>query len=169
MKKRKICYILIGGISLLIIFSSILFVRRSIFTNTIFTLPSMELFTLKRNVLYTNIYKRDNMDLLVVFFHPECEFCALEMKELLEHKFKLENMQLLFVTFASINEIESYILKYPIDKLKNATIAIDTHGEFAERFKIKAPPTIIIYNKEGKLKKIFRGAVPVKKIIKYLD
>ena len=39
---------------------------------------------------------------------------------------------------------------------------------FAERFKIKAPPTIIIYDKKGKLKKIFRGAVTIKKIVKYL-
>lgn len=51
--------------------------------------------------------------------------------------------------------MQDFLLQYPIDKLKNATIAIDIHGEFAERFKIKAPPTIIIYDKKGKLKKYF--------------
>ena len=74
----------------------------------------------------------------------------------------------LFITNALESEVQDFLLQYPIDKLKNATIAIDIHGEFAERFKIKAPPTIIIYDKKGKLKKIFRGAVTIKKIVKYL-
>lgn len=107
--------------------------------------------------------------LLIVYFHPECDFCTVEMNELLRHQNEIKNVHVFFITYATNDEIESYILKYPIDKLKNATIAIDTHGEFAKKFKIKAPPTIILYNKKGKLKKIFRGAVPIKKIIKYLD
>lgn len=63
--------------------------------------------------------------------------------------------------------MQDFLLQYPIDKLKNATIAIDIHGEFAERFKIKAPPTIIIYDKKGKLKNISWSS-DYKKIVKYL-
>ena len=98
-------------------------------------------------------YYTDSKPLLIIYFHPECYFCSMEMSEMLEIK---------------RIEVQDFLLQYPIDKLKNATIAIDIHGEFAERFKIKAPPTIIIYDKKGKLKKIFRGAVTIKKIVKYL-
>ena len=104
---------------------------------------------------------------LIIYFHPECYFCSMEMSEMLEIK-RIENFNALFITNALESEVQDFLLQYPIDKLKNATIAIDIHGEFAERFKIKAPPTIIIYDKKGKLKKIFRGAVTIKKIVKYL-
>lgn len=113
-------------------------------------------------------YYADSKSLLIIYFHPECYFCSIEMSEMLKIK-RIENFNALFITNALESEVQDFLLQYPIDKLKNATIAIDTHGEFAEKFKIKAPPTIILYNKKGKLKKIFRGAVPIKKIIKYLD
>ena len=109
----------------------------------------------------------DSKPLLIIYFHPECYFCSMEMSEMLEIK-RIENFNALFITNALESEVQDFLLQYPIDKLKNATIAIDIHGEFAERFKIKAPPTIIIYDKKGKLKKIFRGAVTIKKIVKYL-
>jgi thioredoxin-related protein len=112
-------------------------------------------------------YYTDSKPLLIIYFHPECYFCSMEMSEMLEIK-RIENFNALFITNALESEVQDFLLQYPIDKLKNATIAIDIHGEFAERFKIKAPPTIIIYDKKGKLKKIFRGAVTIKKIVKYL-
>ena len=112
-------------------------------------------------------YYTNSKPLLIIYFHPECYFCSMEMSEMLEIK-RIENFNALFITNALESEVQDFLLQYPIDKLKNATIAIDIHGEFAERFKIKAPPTIIIYDKKGKLKKIFRGAVTIKKIVKYL-
>ena len=75
----------------------------------------------------------------------------------------------IFITNA-IRKLKCKISCYNIhiDKLKNATIAIDIHGELPERFKIKAPLLLLYTTRKGSFKKIFRGAVTIKKIVKYL-
>lgn len=114
----------------------------------------IELSTIDNEKFTMEKYYTDSKPLLIIYFHPECYFCSMEMSEMLEIK-RIENFNALFITNALESEVQDFLLQYPIDKLKNATIAIDIHGEFAERFKIKAPPTIIIYDKKGKLKKYF--------------
>ena len=50
---------------------------------------------------------------------------------------RIENFNALFITNALESEVQDFLLQYPIDKLKNATIAIDIHGEFARKIQNK--------------------------------
>lgn len=106
---------------------------------------------------------------LLLFFHPECDFCQEEAKLLLQNPEILSSTENFFVTFADIDQVDSFLVKYPLDEIPRSTFCIDTLMTTFRRLHVDAPPALFVYDQQGKLVSHHHGFSTVEDILETLS
>jgi len=99
-----------------------------------------------------------------IIFSPDCEHCQRETKELLSNIDKFKKMQIIMVTYLPYEEMIKFYKDYKISNYPEITMGRDTKFFFPIFYKVQNLPTIIVYDKEGKLKDSFEGTVSIDKV-----
>lgn len=103
------------------------------------------------------------------FFHPECEYCQKELEGILINYSACRDVQWLFITLAPTDEVEAFLVDYPLLSIPNAYVLREDWPDTYERFAVKGPPALFIYDETGKLMKRHMGAVSIKTIVQELQ
>ena len=104
----------------------------------------------------------------IMFFSPDCEFCRQELKGVIDNRTSFRNVDWVFVTLSAQEDIEGFLLEYPLLAIPNARICIEEWPDLFLVLDVTAPPSIFIYNEKGRLEHYKRGAVSIKTILEWL-
>lgn len=120
-------------------------------------------------------YKFKNTDLngsqscLLMYFHPDCEHCQYEASQFAPNMKELYPYQILMISSDSIQNIKKFEEKYHLNEMDNIVMLHDPKFDFEKIFGTKIIPTNFIYDRNQKLKKIFKGEVKIEAILKNLE
>lgn len=104
----------------------------------------------------------------ILFFSPECEFCKKEMEGILNSRDNYSGIDWVFVTISSFEELDSFLVDYPIDTIDDARICIVDSPDLLIALDITSPPSLFIYDSDGHLEYSKHGAVSIKTILEWL-
>ncbi len=124
---------------------------------TIFQAPDSTAFT------RDNLAKKKNT--MFFIFSPECSHCQHETEVMLEKIKEFKNTQIVMVTYLPFNEMMAFYHKYHINAYPQIVMGRDTKFFFPVFFKVQNFPSMYIYDKKGKFKQAFDGAVKIEDII----
>lgn len=130
-------------------------------------LPDFKFFTLdKAPFTRSNIQK--GKPVLVVHFHPECENCQWAAKEMKGKMDLLSDVQVLMVSSADPVKVKEFMSHFELDKYSQVIPLLDSEFTFFKTFGISIVPLEMIYNKDHKLVKYYKGEVRIETIVKLL-
>jgi thiol-disulfide isomerase/thioredoxin len=128
-------------------------------------LPNAHFLTLYGDTVCLYDFNRD-LPLVIIYFHPDCHFCRLEGMESGLHADSFTNAQLVFITYDdSLQRVEKFCFENHLFEIKNLEILQDTWNQVDAIFGRLAVPTILIYDKDRRLKKKFSGETKPEAII----
>lgn len=130
-------------------------------------IPSLELVSINGERLLLNEISSGRRT-AILFFSPDCEFCLKEIEGIIENRTSLEGADWVFVTLSPLEEVEAFLMEYPIGVIQNADVCIDTDLKLFDALDIKAPPSLFIYDADGELEHYNRGAVSIKTILEWM-
>lgn len=116
-------------------------------------------------------FTKENLDSertkFIYYFNSECEHCEKQGSWLAKEIEVLDNLEVIFISFEEMDAIKSYRDKYNF-KRDNITFLQDSRLTFSDKFGVEKFPSILIYNKNGKLVKKFEGETKVKELLEFL-
>lgn len=105
---------------------------------------------------------------VVVFFSPECDLCEHELNDILNNA-SSSNNRWVFITHAFLKDEMGYFLKNtPIDTLRNSTILLEDSPKYHTLFQVVGPPSMFVYDNEGKLMHSAYGSVNTSTLIEWI-
>ncbi|MFS8083195.1 MAG: TlpA family protein disulfide reductase [Ginsengibacter sp.] len=131
-------------------------------------LPKFTIFKAPDSTAFTrdNLAKKKNTMFFV--FSPECSHCQHETEVMLEKIKEFKNTEIVMVTYLPFNEMMAFYHKYHIDAYPQIVMGRDTKFFFPVFFKVQNFPSMYIYDKKGKFKKAFDGAVKIEDLVEAL-
>lgn len=167
----------IKPISLIIIFLLLGYMSSSIYTSnkenkaTAERVKNIPPFSF--NDLHGYTFKNTDLSLqqncLLIYFHPNCEHCQYEASLFIPNMKELSSYQILMISSDSIQNIKKFEEDYHLNEMDNIVMLHDPNYDFEKIFGTKMIPTSFIYNKNQRLKKIFKGEVKIEAILKNLE
>lgn len=155
-----VVFLLIGGIISKRIKASERFARIS-------SLPDFTIPTIDGSLFNTSEISEG--PLLITYFHPECEHCQYEISSLAKSNIPECGVKILLVSYASSQQIRSFMGKFDVKNDSTFHILSDTAFIFSELFRIDVIPSNFIYNEDLRLVKILKGETNIETITKYLQ
>ena len=111
---------------------------------------------------------KHSMNTVFFVFNPDCEFCQHETRDLLKNIAKFKNTQIIMVSYMPYDMINDFYKEYKISRYPLITMGKDNDYLFLKFFKLKILPSTIVYDSNGKFKKIFRERVDMEMLLKEL-
>ena len=105
---------------------------------------------------------------LLIYFHPECEHCQYELSEIFNSSLIKSGIWILMITPADISSVLKFKKEYGIRDSSKIITLIDENLGFADLFGKASIPTNIVYNKELKLVRMYKGEVRPEIIMKLI-
>ena len=132
-------------------------------------MPEIKTLSIQGNDFVSTEYLNPAKRTVLLFFHPECEYCQKELEGILANYSVCRNVQWLFITLAPTDEVEAFLVDYPLELIPNAYVLREDWPDTYRRFGVKGPPALFIYDEDGKLMKRHMGAVSIKTIVQELQ
>ncbi|KAB1159654.1 TlpA family protein disulfide reductase [Tenacibaculum aiptasiae] len=104
-----------------------------------------------------------------VYFNSDCDYCHSEATKIKERLNEFKNCQLIFISIEAKEKIKLFEDKYGFNVYKNIVFLEDRKGEFSKLFDVHSIPYIVVYDKNHKLLKKFKGITRIDDILKYLE
>jgi peroxiredoxin len=106
---------------------------------------------------------------LLVYFDPDCEGCQYEAYEIQKNSELVKDIQVLMVTAADPEKAKQFFTDYDLKSHSFIKLLIDKDQTFLKIFGAAVTPMQVLYNKDHRLVKIFKGEIKMEAIIKQLD
>ena len=113
---------------------------------------------------------KKNEPVILMYFSPECDHCKDLTKEILKNAKSLGTKQLIMITYFPVAEVKKFANDFSIQKYPN--IKIGTEGMtlvVQKHYNIRNFPFIVLYDKSGKMVKMFRDQAPATDILKAMQ
>ena len=133
--------------------------------NKVKTIPAFS-FTALDNQQFTRENLNLNMSIVFLYFNSECDFCQLEAAKISDAINDFKDVQLVFVSTEPIAKIKLFSEQYKLNNQENIVFLNDSNDDFYNLFNATSIPFILIYDKNQTLKKIYKGQLTVKSILK---
>lgn len=105
----------------------------------------------------------------LLFFSPDCEYCRKEIEGIVANRDSFEKTDWVFITLAPEGDLHEFLLEYPLESIPGAKVVREEWPELYLALDVTAPPTLFIYDSDGRLDHYSRGAVSIKTILEWLD
>jgi len=106
---------------------------------------------------------------MLIFFDPDCEHCQKETEELLNNINVLRNVQIYFITVEAFDRMKVFHKYYHLANYPNIIVGRDFNFELLKKNDLPTTPCTLLYNKHKKLKAIWKGYFPIKKIVEEVN
>jgi thioredoxin-related protein len=126
--------------------------------------------TLINNQSFKAFQLKKNEPVILMYFSPECDHCKDLTKEIVKQAKSIGTRQLVMVTYFPIAEVKKFANDLSLQKYPN--IRVGTEGMtliVQKHYNIRNFPFLVLYNKSGKLVKMFREQAPAADIVKAMQ
>ncbi len=106
---------------------------------------------------------------LILYFSPDCGHCQLEIENLIANMSKLQNLQIVMVTSRPFQDMQNFATRYKIYKFPTITIGRDPGYHITRFYKVEFTPFSALYNKKGKLEKVYKKGIDMEELIKLVN
>ena len=96
---------------------------------------------------------------LILYFSPDCGHCQMETEQLVTRAKSLSKIQVVMITSRSKEEMTAFSDKYMLHKIANIKIGSDTKRFITRYYKVKFTPFSALYDKKGKLVKVYESGI----------
>ena len=101
---------------------------------------------------------------LILYFSPDCGHCQLETEELIINLKSLGDLQIVMITSRAVGEMKEFSNKYMLQKFPSIKVGSDTNRFISRFYKVKFTPFSALYNKKGKLVKVYEDGIDFKEL-----
>ncbi|GAB2699531.1 hypothetical protein GCM10027037_25150 [Mucilaginibacter koreensis] len=99
---------------------------------------------------------KKNRPVMLVYFSPDCGHCQRLMYEMKPKMKQFGNTQIVLITFTQYRSIKDFYKAYGLSAFPNITVGTEGYTYNVQRYyEIKTTPFVAIYDRNGKLVKIF--------------
>lgn len=109
-----------------------------------------------------------NKPAIFIYFNSDCDYCKSEATKIRERLHDFKNVELIFISFEETLGIIQFAKTYGLDNQPNVTFLEDKKGVFSKIFDANSIPYILVYSKNKKLLKKFKGATKIDAILSVL-
>ena len=139
--------------------------QERIIPTTISTLPSFNIISIDSSRYITTTSIPNGQPLLFIYLSPNCEYCQHEARELVRQREEIKGVYVYIITNGSLLETNKFFQEYHLGLIQNIFVGNDYENSFYNCFKPQTIPFIAVYNREKKLKKVFRGETNIKLVV----
>lgn len=135
--------------------------------NKIELLPDISLTTIDGEE-FSLTASRSERKTAILFFSTDCEFCRKEIKGIIAAKETFLGIDWVFVTISSKEDVDAFLIECPLDIIDGAKVCIEESPDFLFALNITSPPSLFIYDVNGRLENYSRGAISIQTILEWL-
>src|SRR5690349_18242126 len=113
---------------------------------------------------------KKNEPVMLMYFSPECDHCKDLTTEIVKNVKSLGDKKLIMITYFPMAEVKKFANDLSLQKYPN--IIVGTEGMtlvVQKHYNIRTFPFVVLYNKAGKMTKMFREQAPAADIIKAMQ
>lgn len=125
--------------------------------------PDLELSTLEGESFSTASLFGEK-PLALYYFNTECIYCQNTFSDLQNHSDLLENAVIVFISNEHPKTISQFLTEMDIAELTGLFLYHDYDEQIKDFYAIRSVPSIYLYDREGKLIQLYKGAVSLEKI-----
>ena len=118
---------------------------------------------------FFNSSLNEKKPVLILYFSPDCGHCQLETENLLSKEDSLQNLQIVMVTSRPFEDMSHFAAHYKIYKFPNIKIGTDNAYHITRFYKIEFTPFSALYDKKGKLVKVYRKGIDMTELTKLVN
>lgn len=133
------------------------------------TIPAFTVYKAPDSTVFTKENLQKKKPTLLMIFSPECGHCQHETTVLLNNINHFKNAQILMTTWLPYQEMISFYNNYKIAEHPEITMGWDKKGFFLPYYNVQTYPSLIAYNKDGKLVKTFSGNIKIEDVWQALE
>ncbi len=105
---------------------------------------------------------------LVLYFSPDCGHCQLETEEILSRMKQFNDLQIVMVTSRSFEDMKAFADKYKISRFPAIKIGEDPDRTVTRYYEVKFTPFSALYDRTGKLEKVYERGIDMDEFIALL-
>ena len=166
--------ILVSIAFLLIAFTGVVFIKfikslriKTSIQKEMNTIPDFKFYSMD-STEFTRDSLLDSLGVIFIHFHSNCEYCISEIEQIVENSSLLADVEILFISYEDIDLIKEFRGNYNLQNHKQIKMLKDSDNSYYRNFGTSVIPSIIIYDKNGNLVRIFNGEASVDAILKNL-
>ncbi|RYY13510.1 MAG: hypothetical protein EOO04_31760 [Chitinophagaceae bacterium] len=122
------------------------------------------------NQEFKSFQVKRNEPVIIMYFSPECDHCRDLTKEIVKNIKLISTKPLYMITYFPIAEVKKFANDLSLQKYPS--IKVGTEGMkliVQKHYNIRNFPFVVLYNKSGKMVKMFREQAPAADIIKAMQ
>lgn len=113
---------------------------------------------------------KKNEPVMLMYFSPDCDHCKELTKEILKNAKTFGSKQLIMVTYFPMPEVKKFANDLAIQNYPNIKVGTEGMSLVVQKhYNIRNFPFVVLYDKSGKLSKMFREQTPSKDIVKAMQ
>ncbi len=128
------------------------------------TIPPFTLLNISDSTTFTKANLLKRKPTLIILFSPDCDHCKHFTSQLIANIDVVQHYQIIMVSFLDNELIKKFYTAYALSKYSNIIVSKDSAYFLGTFYALHTYPSIILYNKKGKLVQMFDGTVPIKTI-----
>jgi len=117
----------------------------------------------------SSILRRDDLDssrpVLIMLFSPNCDHCHRQTTEITRRMADLGDLQIVLCTYEALDMIKSFQETFRLKEFPAIRVGRDAGFFFVPFFAARNVPLLALYDRRQQLLEVFRGTVPVDKIL----
>lgn len=125
--------------------------------------PDLLVYTLDGEQISTSDMVSDKPRILY-YFNTECIFCQVSFDDLPNQSVLVEEATLLFISNEDPEVIRNFFTDNGLENMSGVHIYHDADQRVKDFFAIRGVPAIYLYNREGEMIELFRGATSLERI-----
>jgi thioredoxin-related protein len=126
--------------------------------------------TLINNEKFKSFQLKKNQPVILMYFSPECDHCKDLTKEIIKNGKSIATKQLIMITYFPVADVKKFANDLSIQKYPNIKVGTEGMTLIVQRhYNIRNFPFIVLYDKNGKLVKMFREQAPPADIVKAMQ
>ncbi len=131
-------------------------------------IPTFSLLT-PDNTWFSKIHLKDEVATLILYFSPDCGHCKIETQELLGKMNELKKLQIVMVTSRPFQDMVDFSNYFKISRFPTIKIGSDLAMLITSFYDVKSTPFSALYDKKGRLIKVYKKGIDFTELIKILN
>lgn len=128
------------------------------------TVPPFTIMTAPDSAAFSKDDLQKKKAVVFVIFSPDCEHCKHFTKELLEKYDLVKKARIIMVSSLNFDLIKRFYQENKIADYSHIAMGRDGGYMLGTFFNVRSYPTVVVYDKKGKLVERLDGAVSIEKI-----
>jgi thioredoxin-related protein len=113
---------------------------------------------------------KKNEPVMLMYFSPDCDHCKDLTKEILKSAKTFGSKQLIMVTYFPMSEVKKFANDLSLQNYPNIKVGTEGMSLVVQKhYNIRNFPFVVLYDKSGKVAKMFREQTPSKDIVKAMQ